>query len=93
MILGASFDTPAENLAFAEAQRFPFRLLSDVERIVGKQYGVARPDGDPYAGYPARIAYLIDGDGVIRRVYEVDDVAGHARKVLDDLHALGQTAG
>ena len=49
VILGASFDTPAENLAFAEAQDFPFRLLSDVDRSVGAAYGVVRPADDTYA--------------------------------------------
>ena len=85
MILGASFDTPEENLAFAEAQQFPFRLLSDVDRTVGKQYEVARPADDSYADYPMRVAYLIDPSGVIKRVYDVKDVSAHASEVLADL--------
>src|SRR4029077_11116371 len=31
-VLGVSFDKPAENRAFVEAEHFPFRLLSDGER-------------------------------------------------------------
>jgi thioredoxin-dependent peroxiredoxin len=88
VILGASFDTPAENRAFAEAQRFPFRLLSDVDRAVGHAYEVVRAPGEKYAEYPMRHAYLIDPDGVIRRVYDVTDVGGHAAAVLADLEAL-----
>ena len=87
MILGASFDTPEENLAFAEAQQFPFRLLSDVDRTVGKQYEVARPADDSYAHYPMRVAYLIDPSGVIKRVYDVKDVSAHASEVLADLQS------
>lgn len=89
VILGASFDTPAENLAFADAQEFPFRLLSDVDRTVGAAYEVTRDAGDQYANYPRRLSYLIDPDGVIVRAYDVTDVAGHAQQVIDDLVALG----
>jgi thioredoxin-dependent peroxiredoxin len=87
-VLGASFDTPEENRAFADAQRFPFALLSDVDRSVGRQYGVARPDGDRFAEYPMRHSFLIDPAGVVRRAYDVTDVAGHAAAVLADVEAL-----
>lgn len=88
VVLGASFDTPEENRRFAEEQRFGFPLLSDVDRSVGKAYGVARPDGDQYAAFPARVSFLIDADGVVRRVYTVTDVQGHADEVLADLASM-----
>ncbi len=88
VILGASFDTPAENLAFAEAQQFPYALLSDVDRAVGALYDAVRGPGEQYGDFPRRISYLIDPAGVIRRAYDVTDVAGHASAVLGDLHAL-----
>lgn len=88
MILGASFDSPAENLTFAEAQEFPFALLSDSDRSVGSAYEVARPPTDGYAAYPRRYSYLIDPDGIIRRAYDVADVAGHAGEVLADIAGL-----
>ncbi len=88
MVLGASFDTPAENKAFADEQHFGFRLLSDADKSVGTQYEVVRPPDDKLSDYAARIAYLIDGDGVIRRSYEVTDVQGFAAQVIDDLGVL-----
>jgi thioredoxin-dependent peroxiredoxin len=88
VILGASFDTPEDNKAFAEAQQFGFRLLSDVAREVGTRYEVARPADDERANFAMRIAYLIDPDGIIRKTYEVTDVGGFAAEVLDDLRAL-----
>lgn len=88
IVLGASFDTPEENRAFAEDQQFGFRLLSDVDRAVGTAYEVARPAGDQYATFPMRVSYLIDPDGVIRRSYTVADVKTHADDVLADLAAL-----
>jgi peroxiredoxin Q/BCP len=87
-ILGASFDTPAENLEFAEAQGFDFLLLSDVDRSVGATYAVVRDPDDQYASYPKRHSFLIDGEGVVRRVYVVTDVSAHATHVLADLEEL-----
>jgi peroxiredoxin Q/BCP len=46
-VLGVSFDEPADNAAFAEAQEFPFRLLSDDGRI---SYLVG-PDGKILKAY------------------------------------------
>lgn len=87
-MLGASFDTVEENRAFAEAESFGFRLLSDVGRTVGRAYEAARADDDPLASLPKRVSYLIDPDGVIRRSYAVSDTAGHAATVLGDLEQL-----
>jgi peroxiredoxin len=87
-VLGASFDTPADNKAFADAQGFKFQLLADPARTVGTAYEVLRGESDPYAAMPQRIAYLIDPQGVIREHYLVKDVDGFAGQVLDDLRRL-----
>jgi peroxiredoxin Q/BCP len=88
VVLGASFDTPEENKVFADAQAFGFPLLSDADRTVGRAYEVLRPAGDRYAGFPERLSFLIDPDGVIRRVYRVADVSAHADEVLADVAVL-----
>lgn len=88
MILGASFDTPEENKAFADAQEFGYTLLSDIDKSVGRAYQVVKAPDEQYADFARRIAYLIDPDGVIRRSYEVSDVAGFAAAVLEDLNQL-----
>ncbi len=89
--MGISFDTPAENKSFADAQEFGFTLLSDVDRSVGRAYQAARADDDQYAAFPLRISYLIDPAGVIRKTYAVSDVHGHADEVLADLDAMQPT--
>jgi peroxiredoxin Q/BCP len=88
VILGASFDTPAENKAFAEAQEFPYRLLSDSDSSVGTAYGVKKGPDEQYPEYASRKSFLIDPDGMVRKVYEVTDVAAHPQQVLDDLTDL-----
>ena len=88
VILGASFDTPTDNKAFAAAQEFPFRLLSDTDQAVGRAYGVTRAGDDQYTQFARRLSFLIDPEGVVRRVYNVADVAGHADEVLADIATL-----
>ena len=91
-MLGASFDTVEANHAFAEAQEFPYRLLSDVDHVVGAAYAVTRPAGEKFSGFSLRHSFLIDPDGVIRAVYNVTDVATHAETVLNDLPGLQRGA-
>lgn len=87
-MIGASFDTPAENKAFRDAQGFEYPLLSDVDRAVGTAYEVTRAADDKYANFPNRVSYLIDPSGNVAHVYEVADVAGHAAEVLATLTTL-----
>ena len=84
-VLGASFDAPDENRAFAQDQRYPFRLLSDSDRRAASAYQVARDRGDKFADFPRRHSYLIDDEAMIRRAYDVTDVAHHADEVLADV--------
>jgi peroxiredoxin Q/BCP len=88
VILGASFDTVEENRAFAEAQGFQYQLLSDVTREVGEAYGVKKGPDEQWADFPKRLTFLIDPDGIVRKVYEVADVASHPQQVLDDVRAM-----
>lgn len=87
-MVGASFDTPAANKAFADAERLGFPLLCDVNRVAGLAYEVVRAPDDQYAAYPLRVSYLVDPAGTVRRAYAVTDVEGHADAVLADLAAL-----
>jgi thioredoxin-dependent peroxiredoxin len=89
VIVGASFDTPSENKQFADAQGFPYRLLSDQDRSVGEAYDVKKGPDEQYGDFPRRRSFLIDPDGVVRKIYDVTDTAGHPQQVLDDLLALG----
>ena len=57
-ILGASYDTVAENLRFAETNEFPYPLLSDPDRTLA-------PYGAGEAGNAKRIGVIINGEGVV----------------------------
>jgi peroxiredoxin Q/BCP len=87
-VVGISFDTPAENRAWAQAQGFDFRLLSDRDHAVGRTYEVEREVDDQYRPFPLRVSYLVDPDGIIRKTFAVSGVADHASEVLATLAAL-----
>jgi peroxiredoxin len=36
---------------------------------------------------------LIDPDGIVRKIYEVTDVAGHPAEVLADIVSFGMMSG
>jgi peroxiredoxin Q/BCP len=81
-ILGASFDKPAENAAFAQKFGFNFPLLSDTDRKLGIAYGAA---DDASAGSARRISYLIGPDGKIKKAYPKVNAAAHPEEILKDL--------
>ena len=87
MILGISFDTPEENAAFAEAEGFPYRLLSDADRTIGESYGAKKGADEDWPDFPRRVSILIDPEGNVARTYTVKDVAAHPGEVLADIAA------
>ena len=58
-----SFDTPAENKAFAEKFGFGYPLLCDVDRAMGVAYGAADPGA---TGNARRIGVVVGPDGRVR---------------------------
>jgi len=67
-------------------------LLSDIDRLVGRAYGVERGADEANPLYPKRITFLIDPNGIIARVYEVSDAGAHPAVVLEDLGHLASSA-
>lgn len=91
MIVGASFDTPAENKAFTDEHGFGFPLLCDVDHAVGRQYGVERGADEANPAYAKRMTFLIDPAGDVVKVYEVADAGAHPAEVLADLQSIQGT--
>ena len=90
-MVGASFDTVEEQLAFADAEGFDYLLISDADRSIGRSYHAEREPGEDYYEYglPRRITYLIDPEGQIAAAYDLSgqDLAAHAAQVLAGIAA------
>lgn len=83
VVLGVSFDTEAENKAFADKFGFEFPLLCDTTRAIGLAYGACATATDKYA---QRIGYIIDEKGKILKSYPKVDAAKFPETVLADLN-------
>jgi peroxiredoxin Q/BCP len=81
-VLGISFDTQAENKAFAEKFGYDFPLLCDTERAVGLAYKAAENAKEKYA---KRYTYVIGADGKIEQAIDTKDPAGQAAELLKGL--------
>jgi thioredoxin-dependent peroxiredoxin len=80
VILGVSFDTPAENRAFAEKFSFNFPLLCDTDRRMGIAYGAA--DEGAAAGNARRVGVVIGPDGKVREWLPKVDARAYPQEVL-----------
>jgi peroxiredoxin Q/BCP len=78
-VIGVSFDSVADNAAFARKHNFGFTLLSDTTHEVALAYGAC---DSLKARYPERISFQIDTNGRIERVYDKVDPRDHAAQVL-----------
>ena len=81
-MFGVSFDTVAENRAFAEKFQFPFPLLCDVKRDIGLVYGACDTADAEYA---RRITYVVGPDGKIKQAHPKVDTGSHPKTLLASL--------
>ncbi len=82
VVLGVSFDTVAENKAFADKFGFPFLLLCDTDKMIGLAYGAAKTKDD---GAPARIGYVIDPQGKVKAAYPRVDARTFPSTVINEI--------
>ena len=82
-VLGVSIDDSDSHKLFAEKFHLNFPLLADTDKTVSEKYGVLGT-----SGRSRRITFLIDGDGVIARVYPSVNPTEHSAEIIADLDAL-----
>ena len=89
-VIGISRDSVASHDKFKKKYKLPFTLASDSEGKVTEKYGVWIEKslyGRKYMGID-RATFLIDKDGVIRKVWRKVKVNGHVGEVAEALKAL-----
>jgi peroxiredoxin Q/BCP len=87
VILGVSPDSVKSHVKFKEKFQLQFPLLADEGHQVCDLYGVWGPKkfmGKEYEGV-LRTTFVIDGDGVIKRVYENVRPAEHSAELLAEI--------
>ena len=90
VVLGVSTDPVKSHDKFTKKYQLPFPLLADVDRKIVEAYGVWGEKifmGRRYDGIH-RVTFLIDGKGVIRRIWPKVKPDDHAAEVLAAIKAL-----
>jgi peroxiredoxin Q/BCP len=89
-IIGVSPDSVDSHQRFRAKHKLPFTLLADTGHKVAESYGVwqmKKNYGRSYMGI-VRTTFIIDSDGILRRIMPVKRVAGHAAAVLEAVREL-----
>lgn len=90
VVIGVSKDSVASHDKFKTKHGLGIILASDEEGDVAERYGVwveKSMYGRSYMGID-RSTFLIDGDGVVRRIWRKVKVPGHVEEVLEAVRAL-----
>jgi peroxiredoxin Q/BCP len=90
VVLGVSGDSLASHEKFKARYSLNFPLLSDPDKAVARKYGAWGEKvmyGKTIVGM-IRSTFVIDGEGVVRKVFPRVKVDGHAEKVLEAVDAL-----
>lgn len=82
VVLGVSKNSEKSHRGFIEKFGLPFTLISDKDQKIIKKYGA---DG---IVMPKRVSFLIDKEGVVRKVYKKVKPETHASEVIRDLKEL-----
>jgi peroxiredoxin Q/BCP len=78
VLLGISTDTLDAQQKFTDKEHLPYPLLADTDKTVAKEYGVLNPT----RGFANRVTFIIDKDGVVRKVYTKVTPKDHPDEVL-----------
>jgi thioredoxin-dependent peroxiredoxin len=81
VVLGVSTDTQAAHVRFKGKYGLPFTLLADPDQQTAEDYGVGREGGRTFE----RSTFVIDSDGVVRKIMRRVNPEKHAGQVLEAL--------
>lgn len=87
-VVGVSVDPSESHEQFTASCGLHFPLLSDEGGALAGRLGILNE-----RGMARRTTYVLDREGVVRRVFEVKQVDGHVDEVLKAVRALGDGEG
>jgi thioredoxin-dependent peroxiredoxin len=86
VVLGVSLDSVDSHQGFCSKEGLHFKLLSDADHAVATQYGALMTHNGTL--YASRTTFLIDRQGIVRKVYDHVDPSKHSEEVLAALDSL-----
>jgi peroxiredoxin Q/BCP len=91
-VVGISVDDEESHARFADACDLRFPLVADRGGELTKRLGVMKDYGE-YGLLAARITFLLDRNGIVRRIWDVSDPGTHPQEVLDAARVLARQDG
>jgi thioredoxin-dependent peroxiredoxin len=91
VVLGVSKDSISSHQKFADKYSLSFPLLADTDTTVSQLYGAYGEKssyGKTYMGV-IRKTFLIDKDGILRKIWHKVKPEGHAQEILETIESLG----
>jgi peroxiredoxin Q/BCP len=82
VVLGVSKDSISSHQKFADKYSLPFPLLADTDATVSQLYSAYGFMG------VHRKTFLIDKDGIVRKIWHKVNAAEHAQEVLETIESL-----
>ena len=82
-LFAISIDNVDSQAKFVDEYKIPYVHLSDTEKNTCKRYA-----GLNIAGLGKRSTFVIDKEGLIRKVFRDIDVKSHGQQILDSLKQL-----
>jgi len=86
-VIGVSPDSVQSHQKFKTKHELPFRLISDPDKVIIKQYGAWGPKklyGREYEGL-LRSTFVIDGKGIIVNIFEKVKTKDHTNQILETI--------
>ena len=91
-VVGASVDPPELNAVFRTKEQLHFELVSDPTRELVTALGITR-ESETRGVIARRVTYLLDADGTIVKVWEVEDIDSHPGEVLEEVRTYVRASG
>jgi peroxiredoxin Q/BCP len=83
-IIGVSTDSDVRHEEFRKECGLRFPLAADPDSELTGELGLLK-EYEGYGTYAARVTFLLDADGTIRKIWDVTDAAAHPDEVLAEI--------
>jgi thioredoxin-dependent peroxiredoxin len=80
-VVGVSIDSDEKHDEFRSECGLRFPLVADPGAELTGSLDLLKEYGD-YGTFAKRVTYLLDSDGVVRRIWDVEDAGAHPEEVL-----------
>jgi thioredoxin-dependent peroxiredoxin len=86
-VIGVSTQDEESHTGFTQECSLQFPLVADADAALTNRLGLMKTYGE-HGDFAARVTFLLDKDGVVRRVWQVEDSGSHPAEVLEAAREL-----